>query len=223
MMNGDRIANVCFHGIGRPQRELEPGEESYWISVEVFHDILDALGGRSDVALSFDDGNITDLDVGLPALLERQLTATFFPLAGRLDQPGSLTSASLVELRRSRMRIGSHGMDHIPWRGLEPEQQRREFVLARERLAEASGGPVLEAALPLGRYDRSVLSQLKGLGYARVYSSDRRSAKQRSWLQPRYSVRAQDTAGSFCTEVLRPPSLRGRLRSHAVGMVKRLR
>ena len=32
------IVNVCFHGIGTPDRELEPGEDKYWISTELFAD-----------------------------------------------------------------------------------------------------------------------------------------------------------------------------------------
>jgi peptidoglycan/xylan/chitin deacetylase (PgdA/CDA1 family) len=151
------------------------------------------------------------------------MTATFFPVAGRVDQPGSLTSAALRELRRNQMCIGTHGMDHIPWRGLDRDQQRREFVLARERLADASGGPILEAALPLGRYDRRVLSRLRRLGYTRVYSSDRSPARPGAWLQPRYSVLADDTPSSLRAQVLRLPSSRRRLRTHAVGLVKRLR
>jgi peptidoglycan/xylan/chitin deacetylase (PgdA/CDA1 family) len=217
------ILNVCFHGIGIPARELEPGEDAYWISVDAFHEILDAIAGRSDIRLSFDDGNISDVEIGLPALLDRNLTATFFPLAGRLDQPGSLTSAALQQLRRKQMRIGTHGMDHIPWRGLDHDQQRREFVLARERLAEASGGPIREAALPLGRYDRRVLSQLRRLGYSRVYSSDRSAARSGAWLQPRYSVHAGETPSSLRAQLLSSSSLRHRLRTQALGLVKRWR
>jgi peptidoglycan/xylan/chitin deacetylase (PgdA/CDA1 family) len=222
-MTANRIRNICFHGIGKPQRELEPGEADYWISVDAFHEILDAIGARRDVTLSFDDGNVTDVEIGLPALLDRKLTARFFPLAGRLDQPGSLTSSALRDLRQNQMRIGTHGMDHIPWRGLDREQQWREFILARDRLAEASGGPIIEAALPLGRYDRRVLSQLQHLGYTRVYSSDRSPARQGAWLQPRFSVHADDTPKSFCAEVLRPPSLPRRVRARVSGLVKRLR
>jgi peptidoglycan/xylan/chitin deacetylase (PgdA/CDA1 family) len=217
------VLNVCFHGIGSPRRELEPGEDEYWISVSAFHQILDAIAGRKDIRLSFDDGNISDVEVGLPALLERKLTATFFPLAGRLDQPGSVTSAALRELRRNQMSIGTHGMDHIPWRGLNGDQQRREFVQARERLAEASDGPILEAALPLGRYDRKLLSQLRRLGYSSVYCSDRSPTRPGAWLQPRFSIRADDTPSSVRAQVLTPPALRRRLRARAVGLVKRLR
>jgi len=35
------------------------------------------------VQLSFDDGNRSDVGIALPALLERELSATFFVVAGR--------------------------------------------------------------------------------------------------------------------------------------------
>src|SRR5690349_5004764 len=95
----DQVFNVCFHGIGRPARLLEPGEDAYWISADTYHRILDSIAPRSDVRLSFDDGNISDVEIGLPGLLERGLTATFFPLVGRLDQPGSLGHDHVRELR----------------------------------------------------------------------------------------------------------------------------
>ena len=50
-----RVVNVCFHGIGAPQRRREPGEDSYWISRDVFLGVLDTVVGRSDVRLSFDE------------------------------------------------------------------------------------------------------------------------------------------------------------------------
>lgn len=219
----DRTRNICFHGIGRPGRTLEPGEEPYWISAAAYLRILDGVLDRPDVALSFDDGNASDYELGLPALRERRLVASFFPLAGRLDQPGSLSSVAVADLRRQGMAIGTHGAAHIPWRELSEEQRTEELVRARDRLAEVSGGPVTEAALPLGRYDRRLLGQLRRLGYTRVYTSDRAPADPRAWLQPRYSARVDCPPEAFLAEVLGTPSLRRRLRSRAVRLVKRLR
>lgn len=218
-----RVHNICFHGIGRPGRSLEPGEEPYWISVDAYLRILDSITPRRDVAISFDDGNASDVEIALPALLERGLVASFFPLAGRLDRPGSLTAADLRTLRRHGMAIGSHGMDHTPWRGLSERQRRVELVLGRERLVEASGGPVGAAALPLGRYDRRLLGQLRRLGYSRVYSSDRAPASPKSWLQPRFSVRNDTSPEVFLREVFGALPPARRLRARAVRLAKRLR
>lgn len=217
------MINICFHGVGEPARELEPGEDKYWISHQMFLQLLDLVAERSDVALSFDDGNTSDVEVGLPALTARGLSASFFVLAGRLGKPGSLTVDGVAALSRSGMTVGTHGMDHRPWRRLDPTAVRRELVEAREVIARAAGRPVTDAACPLGRYDRKLLRELRRLGYERVYTSDRAQANATGWLQARHSVTSQDTSQTVSHRMLSAPTLQERLRTEAVGMLKRLR
>lgn len=216
------ITNLCFHGVGKLKVEREPGEARYWVSESLFHAVLDEVASHSHARLSFDDGNKSDIVVGLPALRERGLCATFFPLAGRLEDPDSLDDGDLKELRGAGMEIGSHGWSHVPWRGLDDEQVRRELVEAREVLARASAGPVQKVALPLGRYDREVLKRLKAAGYATVYTSDRMPARAHSWLQARYSITADDTIDSVRAVLTRRPGRR-ETRNLAASLVKRLR
>jgi len=217
------IINICFHGIGAPQRELEPDEDGYWISPELFGEVLDHFGGRPDVRFSFDDGNRSDLEHGLDGLLRRGLTATFFPVAARLDQPGSLAGDDLRTLGRAGMAIGSHGMDHRPWRGMDDLELDRELILARGLLGEAAGRRITEAALPLGRYDRRVLARLRTLGYRRVFTSDRAPTTEDAWLQPRYSVRGTDTIDLLQRELFGPRTLAQRARSRAAMLYKSAR
>ncbi|HTW16414.1 MAG TPA: polysaccharide deacetylase family protein [Nocardioides sp.] len=215
--------NLCFHGIGTPARDLEPGEAPYWIEVDLFHRVLDEVADDPRVRLSFDDGNASDAEVGLPALLERGLSATFFVLAGRLDQDGSLTRDQVLNLQQRGMTVGTHGMDHHPWRGLDRAAAHRELVEAREVLEALVDRPVEHAALPLGRYDRALLRRLRSLGYRSVHTSDRRWARDGDWLQPRFSLRAGDTMDSLRASVLRRPALPHRARGELVGLAKRLR
>jgi peptidoglycan/xylan/chitin deacetylase (PgdA/CDA1 family) len=219
----NHIVNVLFHGVGTPQRPLEPDEERYWVDRERFLRLLDELAERPEVWISFDDGNVSDVEIALPALQERGLRADFFVIAGRLGEPGSLNEEDVRELRRRGMGIGNHGMSHRPWRGMDPASRRVELVEARSRLAEVCGAPVEVAACPLGRYDRRVLGELRRLGYTRVFTSDRRHVRPEAWLQPRHSVRAEDTPRSLRTTVLRRPGPGRRLRLSAVGLAKRLR
>lgn len=224
MKTGSRsLINVCFHGIGAPARVLEPGEAPYWISEGSYLDILDVLADDPRVRISFDDANVSDVLIGLPGLLERRLRATFFVLAGRLDRPGSLRAADVRELASHGMGIGTHGMDHRPWRGLDAASRRRELEDARRVIREVSGQPVTEAALPLGRYDRDLLGHLRALGYTAVHTSDRRWARGGDWLQPRFSVRDGDTAASVRESVLDPQSPTRRAERALVGTVKRWR
>jgi len=188
--------HLCFHGIGTIRSEREPGEAHYWVDEDVFLGILDHVQGRTGVELSFDDGNRSDADIALPALIERGLTATFFALAGRLDDALSLGRDDLRQLRAWGMRIGSHGWEHIPWRGLDAAGAHREFIEARFVLEEASGASIRHAALPLGRYDRQTLRGLKRAGYRAVYTSDRFPQSDGAWLRARYSVTAEDTVDS---------------------------
>ncbi|MFV0458013.1 MAG: polysaccharide deacetylase family protein [Actinomycetales bacterium] len=217
------MINLCFHGIGEPGRELEPGEAKYWVSTTLFKQVLDLVQDNPEVAISFDDGNASDHDQALPALTERGLDAAFFVLAGRLDQTGSLSREQVMALQDAGMSIGSHGMNHVSWRGLTEAGQSAEFVRARDLLSQVCGVPVTWAALPLGQYDRAVLRRLRANGYQRVYSSDRSAARMGAWFQPRYSIRADDTVTLLRREVLQPASALGRAQAAARQLVKRLR
>jgi peptidoglycan/xylan/chitin deacetylase (PgdA/CDA1 family) len=222
-MGDRRVINICFHGIGVPGRDLEPGEDRYWVTKDQYLETLDEIATWPRVQISFDDGNASDAEIGLGGLVGRGMTATFFALAGRIGSAGSLDADQLRDLRVSGMAIGTHGMDHRPWRGMDPTTRHRELVVARQQLADIVGAPIEQAALPLGRYDRAVLDHLRGLGYSRVHSSDRRPARQGAWLQPRFSVRCDDTIESLRSTVLARPNIVVRLRAGAVGVAKRLR
>ena len=190
------VTNLCFHGVGEPRRALEPGEGRYWITPTVLEGVLDLVAGRDDVTLSFDDGNVSDVETGLPALVDRGLTAEFFLLAGRLDGRGSLSRGAVKELVDAGMSIGSHGMHHVSWREAVGSEREAELGTARSVLADVAGRPVDTAACPLGLYDRQVLADLRRRGYVRVMTSDRSRARVEAWLQPRYSLTADDDVSS---------------------------
>jgi peptidoglycan/xylan/chitin deacetylase (PgdA/CDA1 family) len=196
-MSRSRSVNVCFHGIGQPGRTLEVGEAPYWISHEFFLQVLDIARDHPNATLSFDDGNSSDVELALPALAERDQRATFFTLAGRIDQPGSVSASGLRELADSGMTIGSHGMNHRPWPGMDDAELVAELEDARKIIGETVGVPVSSAACPLGRYDRRVLGRMRKLEYSQVFTSDRATARPSAWLQPRFSVRNTDDLGSI--------------------------
>lgn len=184
--------NICFHGIGTPKRELEPGERKYWVSTDQFDEILGYLAKTPNVQLSFDDGNASDAAIALPALTAHGLRAAFFPVAARIGRTGSIDRDGLRALVRNGMDVGSHGMLHRSWRRLTDADLDEELILARALIAEESGAAIETAACPLGEYDRRVLARLRRLGYSRVFTSDRCAARPASWLQPRYSVTEDD-------------------------------
>ncbi|MFE0028193.1 polysaccharide deacetylase family protein [Amycolatopsis sp. NPDC059021] len=181
--------NLAVHGIGRPARALDPGEDERWVTEEQFEQLLDAVAGRPDVHLSFDDGNSSDVEIALPRLVERGLRAEFFPLAGKLGERGYVDSDGVRELVRAGMTIGSHGWEHHDWRRLDDRRAQRELEKAPRVLGELSGTPVRRFSLPYGAYDRRVLGRLRAAGAIRVYTSDGFPARADSWLQSRTEVR----------------------------------
>jgi peptidoglycan/xylan/chitin deacetylase (PgdA/CDA1 family) len=219
---GRRIG-LCFHGIATRQRELEAEEDGYWVSRDQFLGILDEVADWPAVDISFDDGNVSDVEVALPALEERRLFATFYALAGRLDQPGSLSSDDLRALRQAGMEVGTHGWHHVPWTGLDPSSLRRELSQARSCLADAIHAPVTKAALPFGRYDRRVLRQLRKEAYERVSTSDRALPRADDWLYARFSVHRDDSAESIRAVVNAATRARVRALTSAKGAVKQRR
>jgi len=193
--------NLALHGIGRPARQLDPGEDERWVTVEQFERVLDVVAERDDVHLTFDDGNESDVEIALPRLADRGLAAEFFPLAGRLGQRGYLDRDGLRELSRAGMEIGSHGWEPRDWRRLDDRHARRELTDAPKLLGDLCGRPVRRFSLPFGAYDRRVLARLKQAGATRVYTSDGGAARGDGWLQARTELR-HDVDEDWLDEVL---------------------
>jgi peptidoglycan/xylan/chitin deacetylase (PgdA/CDA1 family) len=218
-----RAINLTFHGVGGVDRALDPGEADVWVSRERFLAVLDAAEGRDDVRITFDDGNASDLELALPALQARGLSATFFVVAGRLGTDGFLDADGVRELQAAGMTIGSHGMRHRPWRELDDRALHEELVESKRMLEAVVDGPVAEAACPFGSYDRRVLRLLRGAGYRRIYTSDRGLARRGEWVQTRNSVHAADGDRLLDEIVAAQRPLHRALRGRAKQLVKRWR
>ncbi|TYB69609.1 polysaccharide deacetylase family protein [Nonomuraea sp. PA05] len=216
------VTNLTVHGIGETTRELEPGEDATWVSVEQFEQVMDAVADRPDVRITFDDGNDSDVRIALPRLLERGLKAEFFVLAGLLGEPGRLDADGVRELLGKGMRVGSHGWRHRDWRTLTTAQAAEELEQAHEVLGELTGSPVSRVAIPFGSYDRRVLRRLRHAGVTRAYTSDGGRARPGSWLQARNSLR-HDLDDSWIGGVLAGPSFGRRAGKLGMRLYKRVR
>lgn len=203
--NGE-LVHICFHGIGTPGKGISAADEGYFISTDFFFAVLDEVCAAPDVELSFDDGYASDVEVALPALAGRGLSARFFPVAAHLGQLGYVDADGIRTLVSAGMKIGSHGMRHRSWRGMDAGTLDEELIQARRVLAETAQTTVDSAACPLGAYDRTVLAALRKYGYTTVFTSDRRRARAGDWLQPRYSVRRDDTIQVVRDEILAQPT-----------------
>lgn len=224
MVARERVV-LNFHGIGEPSAVVPADEVLYWCPSDLWPRLADAIVearsiGDAVVEVTFDDGNLSDVEQALPALLERNLSATFFVCAGRIGRPGYLGPEGLRSLLTSGMRVGSHGFDHVDLRSADASVLRRETRGSADVIGSVTGMPVEDFALPFGSYDRRVLSALRG--YRSVFTSDRGRAGD-GWLVPRESyVRSWGTADIISLTSGRDRSL-VRLRRRAARLVKSLR
>jgi peptidoglycan/xylan/chitin deacetylase (PgdA/CDA1 family) len=187
---------LTFHGIGNPVVPVDAEESRYFVSREIFRQtiaMLDDLERQFSITIpvTFDDGNVSDYDVGLPALADAGRTGRFFVLAGRIGVKGYLSVNQMREIVEAGSSIGCHGFDHLDWSKQDAVGRQREFYDARREIEDAVGEAVTEAAIPFGAFNKSVLHELKKAGYSRVYTSTPGPSYDAAWFCPRWSVTDQ--------------------------------
>jgi peptidoglycan/xylan/chitin deacetylase (PgdA/CDA1 family) len=169
--------------------------------------ILDMAASFSHVEITFDDGNVSDMHFAVPALQKRHLTATFFLCSGRLNQPTFVNAQQARELLAAGMEVGSHGVDHLPWRGLKPAVLWNEVQSSRARLEDICQRSVTKAACPFGEYDRRVLKAVRRAGYHTVLTSDDGVAFERQWVRSRTTITREMSMQSIKRLIERGPGL----------------
>jgi peptidoglycan/xylan/chitin deacetylase (PgdA/CDA1 family) len=184
------ILNI--HGVGDNVREFEPGERPYWLEREELAKVLDfvqMLSFSLPIALTVDDGNSSDYEIVAPELRKRGLLATFFVLAGKLDQAGYLRRSQVRDLSAEGFKIGSHGLHHVRWTTCDPTSLALELDKSKEILEDVTGRTISAAAAPFGSYDWGVLRALARSGYQQVFSSDGAPRLTSAWPTPRLTLR----------------------------------
>lgn len=182
---------VTFHGIGEPLAEADTAERRFWWDKEAFLSALDLIAdtdGPPEVRLTFDDGNMSDVTIALPALVRRKLTAQFFVCAGRLGRRGYADAAVIRDLLGAGMTVGSHGMHHVDFYRLSSQALDSEVRDSRRILEDVCSESIEEISIPFGSYGRRVLAKLNSAGYARAYSSDGGIVRREGWLIPRNTL-----------------------------------
>jgi colanic acid/amylovoran biosynthesis glycosyltransferase len=184
-----------FHGVGAVPDGIDSAERHFWCNENLFTSVLDyiqTLRTQDLIQLTFDDGNMSDAVVALPALIDRGLTASFFICAARIGLPRYLDCSAIKDLVAAGMQIGSHGWSHVDWRRVDDKALDVEVDEARKRIADVVGHDIDKVAIPFGSYDRRVLRRIRRSksDIKVVYTSDRGFAPLTGWLLPRESYNA---------------------------------
>jgi peptidoglycan/xylan/chitin deacetylase (PgdA/CDA1 family) len=181
---------------------------------------------RRRTVITFDDGDISNLQVALPALLERRMVAEFFVTADFVGRPGRLAPQDLRTLADAGMSVQAHGCSHRYLDDLSLAEVEEELSLSKYRLESILDEPVTALALPGGRGGERERALALGMGYVDVLGSV--PGRNRQWSRGQYLQRLPVTRGLSLTDFANMVSGRGVLpltmqaRFHVLAWTKRL-
>jgi peptidoglycan/xylan/chitin deacetylase (PgdA/CDA1 family) len=141
------------------------------------------------VALTFDDGYASVLELAWPELLRRGLPATLFAVSGYLDatrrlpwdrhhaeSEDSVRLASAAMVRESAaagLDIGSHTVSHRWLPTATADEIKDEVTASKTALEDLLGDPVTGFAYPMGGWTPAVRDAVAAAGYELAVTCDR--------------------------------------------------
>lgn len=211
----NRVPILCYHAIiAEAQKELPPQwSRGHALPQKVFCgqlDIIVAGGWRvlalkdleqcapppRSVAITFDDGASSDL-LAVEELRRRNLRAAFFVTWSRLGCSSFLSRSQVMDIDRQGFTIGSHGMSHVRFAELTPQDLHHQLAGSRERLECLLGKPVTALALPYGSYNSQVMTAAIAAGYRSIVTSDLALAVAGRCVLPRLTIGTRTTLEDF--------------------------
>jgi len=188
-----------------------------------FCEATERPAGRT-VAITFDDGYRSVLDLGLPILKELGWPATIFVPTDFIgsERPMSwpgidrwlhgehahelspLSWAQLELLAKAGWEVGSHTCSHPRLTQLDPDSLRRELSESRAACEAHLEGPCLSLAYPYGDVDERVVSATAAAGYRCAAALPARPHAELPLRWPRIGVYHKDRRARFALKVSPP-------------------
>jgi peptidoglycan/xylan/chitin deacetylase (PgdA/CDA1 family) len=190
------------------------------------HEAVHDPQGRA-VAITFDDGYRSVLEVAFPIMERLGYVGTVFVPTDFPDRPGPMSWpgidqwldtdhedelrcmswGQLRELAAAGWEIGAHGCSHPDLPKLSDQQLRRELCDPRGRLEQELGRPCRSLAYPFGTYDDRVLEAVREAGYSTACAVPAGRSIPHPLTYPRIGIYRPDGMLRFRVKV--SPTLRG--------------
>lgn len=169
-----------------------PGDQPYYSRLNEFYSHLDYLAYNNfltltiddignlkknrqtpkKVAITFDDGQISDYTIVFPAMIERKMKATFYIITDVVGKKGSVTWKQVKEMHNYGMQIGSHGCSHRNLLNLNKDEIETELIKSRQILEDVLGCPVRSFSIPFGFGDKRLVELAIEAGYQTICTSE---------------------------------------------------
>ena len=205
-----------YHRITCPGEYIDPRYRDFTLDEQLFRRQLetirelgipvadladaDAFTGPGDplrIALTFDDGHLSDLTIAAAHLSELGFPAAFFPVAEHIGKSGYLDWDQLKILHERDFTIGSHSLTHPVLTRLRPAALELEVCASRQLLKDCLDAEVALFSIPYGRYSPAVLDTIREAGYSHALSTDPGINRGRPFLLKRCNIKASLTHEAF--------------------------
>lgn len=179
---------ICPPATFREQLEALASHGYTTISADQYLEHLSAAAPlpARPVMLTFDDAQRSQIDVGLPELVRREMTATFFIMTVVLDRPRWMRRTDLRRLAETGMTVAAHSWDHHRADRYSGRDWQVQLVQPRAELERIVGKPVRHFAYPHGAWSRTDFPHLANAGYVSAYQL---SDREPDPVQPLYTLR----------------------------------
>jgi len=218
---GDGTRVLMYHAIGErvPNMDLD----LYSMSATRFADQVQAIvefarstgtrfvpfGGvpTPGIAVTFDDGYRSFVDVAVPVLSEYKVPVHVFVGTEHLASDPSL-HMSPAQVRDVAslpgVTVGAHGYRHVPLTTLSDDELRGELTVARRSLEEVLGRSVDTMSYPHGAHDDRVHRSVAAAGYVAAACSDAGTfvSSEQKLRIPRIDLWALDSPATVRRKVL---------------------
>jgi peptidoglycan/xylan/chitin deacetylase (PgdA/CDA1 family) len=202
------IPVLLYHGISPQKRRGSPSSsDKYTVSREQFLQhltLIRSLGLRiislselltraqpelgSAVAITFDDGTLSDYEQALPCLEKAGASAHFFINTGQVGYEGYMAWSQILDLKRAGMVIGSHGHWHVDHSQGSLEDLVRQMNQSRQMLEEKLKQDVMDFSAPYGLVNAKLYTAAAQAGYRSVCTSQYWPAQPGSTRIPRIAL-----------------------------------
>ncbi|MFN5982121.1 MAG: polysaccharide deacetylase family protein [Fluviicola sp.] len=173
------------------------------IPVVSLNDILENnLQEELSLAITFDDGNMSDYEIVYPILKQYGFTATFFLCIDNFKK-NNLAWEKYIELSNNGFEIGSHGISHADLSTLFTEKARSELVDSKLIIEKQIHKQIDFFSFPYGKYTSTLLENAREIGYKAVLSTEfnYNYPSEESFLLHRITVK-NNTAFSTFTAII---------------------
>ena len=162
--------------------------------------------GLGQVALSFDDGHVSDYDIVLPLLQEHDATATFFITSNFVGREGYLSWTQVKRMHEAGMEIGSHSLSHPYSTTISQEELMIEMQQSKFQIEQKIGAEVRSFAYPYGDYSQRTHQTAIAAGYKYICTSKPGLCKTNSVIMERNSIHS-NTITQDIEKLLNPSRL----------------